>query len=105
VRNEELLQRFKEVRNILHTIKRRKADWIGHILHRNCHLRHVVERKIEGVIAVTGRRGGKRELLLDVLKEIIGYEDMEIKRGCTRQHSVLWKRLWKCSMAGNRMSQ
>jgi hypothetical protein len=36
VRNEELLQREKEARNILHTIKRRKADWIGHILRRNC---------------------------------------------------------------------
>ena len=26
----------KEEKNILHTIKTRKADWICHILHRNC---------------------------------------------------------------------
>jgi hypothetical protein len=42
--------RFKEDWNILQTIKRRKANWIGHILHRNCLLKHVVEEKIEGKI-------------------------------------------------------
>jgi hypothetical protein len=31
VRNEEVLQRVKEERNILQTVKRRKANWIGHI--------------------------------------------------------------------------
>jgi hypothetical protein len=36
VRNEEVLHRVKEERNILHTIKRRKANWIGHILRRFC---------------------------------------------------------------------
>jgi hypothetical protein len=46
VRNK-VLQRVKE-RNILHTIKRRKANWIGHILHRNCLLRHVTVRKDTG---------------------------------------------------------
>jgi len=35
VKYEEVLQRVKEERNILHTMKRRKANWIGHILHRN----------------------------------------------------------------------
>jgi hypothetical protein len=29
--NEEVLQRLKEERNILHKIKRRKANWIGHL--------------------------------------------------------------------------
>jgi hypothetical protein len=32
VRNEEVLHTIKEERNILYTIKRRKAIWIGHIL-------------------------------------------------------------------------
>jgi hypothetical protein len=31
VRNEEVLHRAKEERNILHAIKRRKANWMGHI--------------------------------------------------------------------------
>jgi hypothetical protein len=35
VRNEEVLHRVKEERNMLQTIKRRKANWIGHILRRN----------------------------------------------------------------------
>jgi hypothetical protein len=68
VRNE-VLHRVKEKRNILHTIKRRKANWIGHILRRNCLLRHVIKEKIEGTIKVTGRRGRRRKKLLDGLKE------------------------------------
>jgi hypothetical protein len=46
----------KEERNILHTIKRRKANWIGHILRRNCLLKHVIEEKLEGRMEMTGRR-------------------------------------------------
>jgi hypothetical protein len=47
VRNEHVLQRVKEVRNILQTIKRRKANWIGHILRSNYILKHIIEGKIE----------------------------------------------------------
>jgi hypothetical protein len=65
VRNEEVLHRVKEGRKILHTIKRRKANWIGHILRRNCLLKHVIEEKVE----VTGRRGRIHKQLLDDLKE------------------------------------
>jgi hypothetical protein len=36
VRNEEVLLRVKEQRNILHGISKRKVNWIGHILCRNC---------------------------------------------------------------------
>jgi len=41
----EVLRKIKKERNILHTIQRRKADWICHILLRNCLLRHVTEGK------------------------------------------------------------
>jgi hypothetical protein len=41
----EVLQRAKEVRNILHAIKRRKANWIGHIL--SCILKDFTEGKLE----------------------------------------------------------
>ena len=47
VSNEEVLHRVREERNILHTLKRRKANWFGHILRRNCLLKHVIEGKIE----------------------------------------------------------
>jgi hypothetical protein len=69
VRNEEVLHRVKEERNIVPTIKRRKANWIGHILRRNCLLKHVIEGKLEGRIEMTGRRGRLRKQLLDDLKE------------------------------------
>jgi hypothetical protein len=69
VSNEEVLRRVKEERNILHTIKRRKANWIGHNLRRNCLLKHVIEGKLEGRIEMTGRRGRRRKQLLDALKE------------------------------------
>jgi hypothetical protein len=57
VRNGEVLHRVKEERNIVHTIKRRKANWIGHILRRNGLLKHVIEGKLEERIEMTGRRG------------------------------------------------
>ena len=41
VRNEELLLRVNEQRNILHEIRKWKANWIGHILRRNCLLKQV----------------------------------------------------------------
>jgi hypothetical protein len=69
VRNEAVLHRVKEERNIVHTIKRRKANWIGHILCRNCLLKHVIEGKLEGRIEMTRRRGRRLKQLLDDLKE------------------------------------
>jgi hypothetical protein len=65
VRNDEVLQSVKEERNIVQTIKRRKAKWIGHILRRNCLLKHVIEGKIER----RGRGGRIRKQLLNGLKE------------------------------------
>ena len=49
--NDEVLQTVKK-RNILQTVKRRKANWNGHILHRNCLLKHIIEGKIQGRIEV-----------------------------------------------------
>jgi hypothetical protein len=57
VRNEIVLLRVKEQRNILHEIRKRKANWIGHISRRNCLLRRFIEGKIKGGIEVTGTRG------------------------------------------------
>jgi hypothetical protein len=80
----------KEERNIVLTIKRRKANWIGHILRRNCLLKHVIEGKLEGRIEMTGRRGRRRKQLLDDLKE---KKILEIETRSTRSHPVensLW---------------
>jgi hypothetical protein len=77
VRSEEVLLRVKEQRNILHEISKRKANWIGHILRRNCLPQQVIEGKIKGRIKVTGRRGRRRRKLLDDLKESRGYSHLK----------------------------
>jgi hypothetical protein len=48
VRNEEVLHRVMEDRNFLHTIEKRKTNWIVHILRKNRLLEHVIEGKTEG---------------------------------------------------------
>jgi len=55
MRNEEVLRRVKEQRNIQHEISEWKATWIGHILCRNCFLQRVIEGKVKGGIEVTGK--------------------------------------------------
>jgi hypothetical protein len=79
VRNEEVLLTVKEQRNILHEISKRKANWIGHILCRNCLLQQVTEGKVKGGIEVTGRRGRRRRKLLDDLKKRRGYSHLKEK--------------------------
>jgi hypothetical protein len=73
---EDVLLRVKGQRNILHEIRKRKANWIGHILRRNCLLQRVIEGKIQGRIEVTGRRLRK---LLDDFKERRGYSHLKEK--------------------------
>jgi len=73
VRNGEVLFRVNEQRNILHEIRKRKANWIGHILRRNCLLQEVIEGKIKGETEVTRRRERRRKKLLDDLKDRRGY--------------------------------
>ena len=67
VRNEEVLLRINEQRNILHEIRKRK------VLRRNCLLKQVIEGKIKGEMEVTRRRGRRRKKLLDDLKDRRGF--------------------------------
>jgi hypothetical protein len=62
-----MLHRGKEEGNILHEISKGKGNWIGHILCRNCLLKHIIEGNIERRIKT---RGIKHWQLLDNLKEI-----------------------------------
>jgi len=75
--HEEVLLRVNEQRNIVHEIRKRKANWIGHILRRNCLLKQVIEGKIKGEMKVTGRRSRRRRKLLDELKERRGYSHLK----------------------------
>ena len=74
---EEVLLRVNEHRNILLEIRKRKANWIGHILRRNCLLKQVMEGKIKGEMEVVRRRGRKRNKLLDDLKDRRGYSHLK----------------------------
>jgi hypothetical protein len=87
VRNEEVLLRVKKQRDILHEIRKRKANWIGHILRRNCFLQRVIEGKIQGGIEVTGGQGRRRRKLLDDLKERRGYSHLK--------EEVLDRTMWR----------
>jgi hypothetical protein len=77
VRNIEVLLRVNEQRNILHEIRKRKSNWIGHILSRNCLLKQVIEGKIKEEMEVTRRRGRRRKKLLDDLKDRRGYSHLK----------------------------
>jgi hypothetical protein len=73
VRREDVLHSVKLEGDIMQTIKRRKANWIGNILHRNCLLDYIIEGKVERRIAVAGRQGRRRHQPLSDLKEKRGY--------------------------------
>jgi hypothetical protein len=87
VRNEDVLLQVKEQRNILHEIRIRKANWIGHVLRRNCILQRVIEGKIQGGIEVTGRQGRRHRKPLNDLKERRGY--------CHLKEEALDRTMWR----------
>jgi len=87
VRNKDVLLRVKEQRNILYEIRKRNANWIGHILRRKCLLQRVIEGKIQGGIEVTGRQGRRRRKLLDDLTEKRGY--------CHLKEEALDRTMWR----------
>ena len=73
VRNEVVLLRVNDQWNILHEIRKRNANWIGHILCRNCLLKQVIKGKIKGEMEVTRRQGRRRKNLLDDLTDRRGF--------------------------------
>jgi hypothetical protein len=73
--------------NILHQIRKRKGNWIGHILLRNCLLKQVIDGKIKGEIEVNRRRGRRRKKLLDDLKDRRGY--------CHLKEEALDRAMWR----------
>ena len=72
-KKKDVLHRVKEERDVLHTIPRRKADCVSHILRRNCLLKHTIEGKIGGRTEMQVRRRRTRTQLLDDPKETTGY--------------------------------
>jgi hypothetical protein len=77
---------------ILQEIRKRKANWIGHILRRNCLLKLVIEGKIKGEMEVRRRRGRRRKKLLDDLKDRRGY--------CHLKEEALDSTMWRNRFRG-----
>jgi hypothetical protein len=71
---------------MLHEVRKRKANWMGHILRRNCLLQQVIEGKIKGGKEVKGRRGRRCRKLLDDLKER--------RRYCHLKDGALDRTMW-----------
>jgi len=92
VRNEEVLLRVNEQRNILHDIRKRKANWIGHILRRNCLLKQVIEGKIKEEMELARRRRRRRKKLLDDLKDRRGHSHLT--------EEALDRTMWKHRFGG-----
>ena len=87
----EVLHRVNEERNILHTLKRRKVKWFGHISYRNWLLKHTIEGTVEGGIEVTRRREGRCKQLMDSLSETRGY--------CKLKEEALGGTAWRSRFA------
>jgi hypothetical protein len=77
VKNEKVLPRVNEKRNILHSIKRKKANSTGHISRKNCLIKHVIEGNLEGRVEVTGDGERRRKQLLDDLKKTTEYRKLK----------------------------
>jgi hypothetical protein len=96
VRNKEVLHKDNGERNVIHIVRRKEVNWIGHILHRNGLLKHSLGGKVEQGIEETERQERRRKQLLDDHKETRGYWKLKQE---ALDHSVensLWKRQWTC---------
>ena len=94
VTNEKVLDHIGEKREFLNIILRRKANWIGHIVRRNCLLHDDIERQMTERKGVGRRR--RTQLLDDLRNRRIYWELMEEAEDRNR-----WKRLtsispWTC---------
>ena len=77
VRNEEVLLRVKEQRNILHEIGKRKRSGLVTFCVETAFYNGLLKERYKGGIEVTGRQGRRRRKLLDDLKERRGYSHLK----------------------------
>jgi hypothetical protein len=67
----------REERNIVHAIKRRKADWIGYILRRNCLVIHASKKIYKGGEDEEEDVRSCRMKLQDDFKQKVAYLNVE----------------------------
>jgi hypothetical protein len=76
VTNEQVLEHIGEKRTLENNILRRKTNWIGHNLTRNCLLHGAIEGQMTEVKGV----GRRRTQLLGDLKKNRRYWKLKIKK-------------------------
>jgi hypothetical protein len=76
VTNKQVIERIGETRTLINNTLRRKANWLGHILRRNCLLLDGIEEQMTEVKGVGGRR---RIELLDDLRKRRRYWELKKK--------------------------
>uniref|UniRef100_A0A8D9AAF2 Uncharacterized protein n=1 Tax=Cacopsylla melanoneura TaxID=428564 RepID=A0A8D9AAF2_9HEMI len=82
VRNEEVLRRVGEQRSLLKAIRKRKRNWLGHILRRDCLQRRVMEGKIEGE--------REREQILSAVIAVLWWFEESFRRRGTQYVRVIF---------------
>ncbi|KAJ4440039.1 hypothetical protein ANN_08170 [Periplaneta americana] len=75
IRNEAVLERVDEERMMLKLIRKRKRNWLGHWLRRNCLLKDALERMVNGRRV----RGRRRYQMIDDIKLYESYEETKGK--------------------------
>jgi len=81
VTNEAVSQRVQGEWNILQTIKRMKADWIGHILSRTALYNMLLKERHKG-------QEDEEEDMSSYWRTLRKVEILETETGSTRSHSV-----------------
>jgi len=68
-----------DYRNILQKIKKRKVNWLGHILRTNCIPKHFIKGKNRRKVSYEGRRGRRRKQLLNDFRKTREYWKLKEK--------------------------
>ena len=85
IKNSVVLDRMGDGRIMLELIKKRKSNWLGHWLRRNCLLKHALEGMVNGKKV----RGRRRYQMIDNIMINGLYEDTKRKA----EKRVEWRML------------
>jgi hypothetical protein len=74
VSNKKVLEKVGEERQLIRTIRKRKSNWIGHILRGEGIIRQALEGTVKGRTA----KGRRRMKLVDELKRGVTYAELKV---------------------------
>ena len=95
VTNEEVLRRMNEKPKLLKEIKRRKIQYLGHIIRGSEIQKDLLEGKVEG----TRKRGRPRNSWLSEIEKWTGKKILELTRLANNRQS--WRTMTSKVLTGN----